>query len=88
MLLKLKLLKFFITEQVAVKNINLAIENTDAEQLMKALQNPAAQLSPIDDTAPMLYCDEFCSIRQEKQASLEYHEIFNAVKSKFVLLFY
>ncbi|XP_029657707.1 ras GTPase-activating-like protein IQGAP1 isoform X1 [Octopus sinensis] len=67
-------------KQVAVKNINLAIENTDAEQLMKALQNPAAQLSPIDDTAPMLYCDEFCSIRQEKQDSLEYHEIFNAVK--------
>lgn len=52
-------------------------------QLMRALQHPAALLNPVDDTAPMLYYDEFCSIRNEKQASLEYHEIFNAVKSKY-----
>lgn len=67
-------------KQTAVKNINNCIENGDAMQLMRALQHPAALLNPVDDTAPMLYYDEFCSIRNEKQASLEYHEIFNAVK--------
>lgn len=64
----------------AVKNINNCIEHGDAMQLMRALQHPAALLNPVDDTAPMLYYDEFCSIRNEKQAPLEYHEIFNAVK--------
>ena len=62
--------------------INEAIDSCDAEQLLKALQNPAAQLPPVFDYACALYFEEFHNMRDEKQLELDYEEICAAVRGK------
>ncbi|XP_078316270.1 ras GTPase-activating-like protein IQGAP1 isoform X2 [Crassostrea virginica] len=64
----------------AVDLINEAIDSCDAEQLLKALQNPAAQLPPVFDYACALYFEEFHNMRDEKQSELDYEEICAAVR--------
>lgn len=70
----------FSVEARAVELINEAIDSCDAEQLLKALQNPAAQLPPVFDYACALYFEEFHNMRDEKQSELDYDEISAAVR--------
>lgn len=63
-----------------VVTINAAITNGDATVLMRALQNPAAKLPPVNPYGESLYLEEFFNMRQEKQDDLDYDEIFAAVK--------
>lgn len=72
----------FSVEARAVELINEAIDSCDAEQLLKALQNPAAQLPPVFDYACALYFEEFHNMRDEKQSELDYDEISAAVRGK------
>ncbi|XP_061172402.1 ras GTPase-activating-like protein IQGAP1 isoform X1 [Saccostrea echinata] len=64
----------------AVELINEAIDSCDAEQLLKALQNPGAQLPSVFDYASALYFEEFHNMRDEKQSELDYDEIAAAVR--------
>lgn len=64
----------------AVELINEAIDSCDSEQLLKALQNPSAQLPPVFDYACALYFEEFHNMRDEKQSELDYDEISAAVR--------
>ncbi|KAK3096452.1 hypothetical protein FSP39_000292 [Pinctada imbricata] len=64
----------------AVIAINEAIDTCEAQELMKALLNPKAQLPPVHEFAFNLYFEEFHNMKDEKQADLEYEEIFAAVK--------
>lgn len=73
----------FSVEARAVELINEAIDSCDAEQLLKALQNPAAQLPPVFDYACALYFEEFHNMRDEKQSELDYDEISAAVRGNF-----
>ncbi|XP_060062495.1 ras GTPase-activating-like protein IQGAP1 [Ylistrum balloti] len=60
--------------------INAAITNGDPAMLMRALQNPAAKLPPVNPYGDALYLEEFFNMRQEKQDDLDYDEIYAAVK--------
>ncbi|XP_056022517.1 ras GTPase-activating-like protein IQGAP1 isoform X2 [Ostrea edulis] len=64
----------------AVDLINEAIDSCDADQLLKALQKPEAQLPPVFDFANALYFEEFHNMRDEKQSELDYDEISAAVR--------
>ncbi|XP_048258787.1 ras GTPase-activating-like protein IQGAP1 isoform X2 [Haliotis rufescens] len=63
----------------ALLSINSAINSNDPALLMKALQNPSAQLPPVIPGAAMLYLDEFRNIRTDKQGDLEHDEIASAI---------
>ncbi|KAK6188369.1 hypothetical protein SNE40_004554 [Patella caerulea] len=63
----------------AVKAINSALESGDRNALLKALQNPAAQLPPVYDTAADLYLEEFLNIKKDKEGELEHEEICGAL---------
>lgn len=73
---------FSSVEARAVELINEAIDSCDSEQLLKALQNPAAQLPPVFDYACALYFEEFHNMRDEKQSELDYDEISAAVRGE------
>lgn len=68
--------------------INEAIDSCDAEQLLKALQNPAAQLPPVFDYACALYFEEFHNMRDEKQSELDYEEICAAVRGNRIFFLF
>ena len=63
--------------------INAAIDTCEADELMKALQNPKAQLPQVHEFASSLYFEEFHNMKDEKQADLDYEEIFVAVKGNY-----
>lgn len=73
---------FSSVEARAVELINEAIDSCDSEQLLKALQNPSAQLPPVFDYACALYFEEFHNMRDEKQSELDYDEISAAVRGE------
>lgn len=72
-----------LAEARAVDLINEAIDSCDADQLLKALQKPEAQLPPVFDFANALYFEEFHNMRDEKQSELDYDEISAAVRGDF-----
>ncbi len=58
-----------LSELLAVKNINEALDGPAPAVTLRALQDPAAQLPRVADGAAQLYHFEFRNIKAEKQAS-------------------
>ncbi|KAK2148244.1 hypothetical protein LSH36_507g01001 [Paralvinella palmiformis] len=65
---------------LAVRAINEALEKDDDEETLKALQNPKAKLPSIKNFAGPLYREELQCMKQEKQASLDYDELYTGVQ--------
>ena len=75
-------INILFSEALSVQNINGAINGGDPVLLMKALKNPSAQLPPVHDSGDMLYLEEFCNMKNEKESDLDYDEIYAAVKGE------
>lgn len=65
---------------LAVKAINEALEKGDDEETLKALQNPKAKLPGVKNFAGPLYREELQCMKREKQASLDYDELYTGVQ--------
>ncbi|XP_025077670.1 ras GTPase-activating-like protein IQGAP1 isoform X2 [Pomacea canaliculata] len=63
----------------AVKSVNEAIDRGDHALLLRALQDPSAQLSQVYEFAGPLYQEELVNIKAEKQNDLDYEEIAAAL---------
>ena len=57
----------------------------DPDLLMKSLQNPVVQLTPVDSSVGQLYLEELASMRNEKGENLEFDEIDAALQGKIFL---
>lgn len=56
-----------VAEAQAVKSVNEAIDRGDHALLLRALQDPSAQLSQVYEFAGPLYQEELVNIKAEKQ---------------------
>ena len=70
------------TEQLAVTNVNQAVQTGDQALLMKTLQHPRSQLPEVFEFAGPLYLEEFKAMREDKEGDLDYQEILATVRGK------
>ncbi|RUS77832.1 hypothetical protein EGW08_014406 [Elysia chlorotica] len=60
--------------------VNQALVSQDPDLLMKSLQNPVVQLTPVHPAVGQLYLEELASMRSEKGGNLEFEEIDAALQ--------
>ncbi|GFS24828.1 Ras GTPase-activating protein nGAP-like isoform X6, partial [Elysia marginata] len=60
--------------------VNQALAGQDPDLLMKSLQNPVVQLTPVHSQVGQLYLEELASMRSEKGEDLEFEEIDAALQ--------
>lgn len=60
--------------------VNQALSSQDPDLLIKSLQNPAVQLTPVHSQAGQLYLEELASMRKEKGQNLDFDEIDAALQ--------
>ena len=69
-----------LTEKKAIDSINSAIDGASADGLMSALKQPTAELGQVHDYAAPLYHEELRNMKNEKQALLDYEELYGGIK--------
>ena len=60
--------------------MNSALDADNSDDVMRALQDPAAELPEVDARAATLYHEELKNMKSEKQAPLEHEELESGLK--------